>query len=151
MDEAHRQIVLEQLSAVLASETFRGAERSCALFAYLVERALSGESERLKEYTVGVEALGRGASFDPRVDPIVRAEASRLRRRLEKYYGSEGRGARLAIAFAAAQPLHDRLTRGRIHPVGLWGGALFLVSIPGRIVVGQTDAWHAVMQWMLTL
>ena len=57
----------------------------------------------------------------------------------------------LAIAFAAAQPLHDRLTRGRIHPVGLWGGALFLVSIPGRIVVGQTDAWHAVMQWMLTL
>ena len=97
MDEARRQIVLEQLSAVLASETFRGSERSCALLAYLVERALSGESDRLKEYTVGVEALGRGGSFDPRVDPIVRAEASRLRRRLEKYYGSEGRGAPLAI------------------------------------------------------
>jgi len=97
MDEARRQIVLEQLSAVLASETFRGSERSCALLAYLVDRALSGEAERLKEYTVGVEALGRGGSFDPRVDPIVRAEASRLRRRLEKYYGSEGRGAAVAI------------------------------------------------------
>jgi len=57
----------------------------------------------------------------------------------------------LAIGFAAAQPLHDRLTRGRIHPVGLWGGALFLVSIPGRILVGQTDAWHAFMEWVLRL
>jgi serine/threonine-protein kinase len=97
VDEARRQIVFEQLSAVLASETFRGSERSRALLAYLVDQALSGEAERLKEYTVGVEALGRGGSFDPRVDPIVRAEASRLRRRLEKYYGSEGRGAPLAI------------------------------------------------------
>jgi len=97
VDEARRKIVLEQLSAVLASETFRGSERSRALLAYLVDRALSGDAERLKEYTVGVEALGRGASFDPRVDPIVRAEASRLRRRLEQYNGSEGRGAPLTI------------------------------------------------------
>jgi len=57
----------------------------------------------------------------------------------------------LAIGFAAAQPIHDRLTRGRIHPVGLWGGTLFLVSIPGRIFVGQTDAWRAFMAWLLSL
>jgi hypothetical protein len=38
---------------------------------------------RLKEYTLGAEALGRGTSFDPRTDPIVRAEVSRLRGRLD--------------------------------------------------------------------
>jgi len=57
----------------------------------------------------------------------------------------------LAIGFAAAQPLHDRLTRGRMHPVGLWGGALFLASIPGRLLVGETNAWHAFMTWLLSL
>lgn len=97
MDQARRTIVLEQLAAVLASDAFRGAERSRTLLRFLVERALAGDVGRLKEYTLGVEALGRSESFDPRTDPIVRAEASRLRRRLLQYYESEGRGAPLTI------------------------------------------------------
>ena len=64
---------------------------------FLVERTASGESDRLKEYTVGVEALGRGTAFDPRTDPIVRAEASRLRARLERYYSGEGRADAVVI------------------------------------------------------
>jgi len=64
---------------------------------FVVERAIDSDTERLKEYTVGVEALGRGASFDPRTDPIVRAEASRLRRRLDRYYAGEGRVDELII------------------------------------------------------
>src|SRR5687768_3515544 len=85
-----RESVLEQLDRVLGSTAFRGAERSTALLRYVVGRALEGDTDRLKEYTLGVEALGRGEGFDPRTDPIVRAEASRLRTRLERYYGSEG-------------------------------------------------------------
>lgn len=57
----------------------------------------------------------------------------------------------LALAFAIAQPLHDRLTRGRIHPVALWGGLAFVASLPLRVVVGRTDAWHAFMVWLLRL
>jgi hypothetical protein len=57
----------------------------------------------------------------------------------------------LALAFVIAQPLHDRLTRGKIHPVGLWGGIVFLASLPLRIVFAGTDAWHAFMGWLLTL
>jgi serine/threonine-protein kinase len=75
---------------VLESPPFRRAERSSALLRFVVERTLDGESDRLKEYTVGVEALGRGAAFDPRTDPIVRAEASRLRDRLARYYETAG-------------------------------------------------------------
>lgn len=82
--------VREQLARILASESFRNAQRSSALLRYLVEQTLAGRGESIKEYTLGVDALGRDASFDPRTDPIARVEASRLRSRLEAYYGSEG-------------------------------------------------------------
>ena len=85
-----RDAVLRHLERVLASTAFRQAERSAGLLRYLVERSLDGSGDRLKEYTVGVEALSRGKEFDPRTDPIVRAEASRLRGRLERYYAGDG-------------------------------------------------------------
>jgi serine/threonine-protein kinase len=92
-----RDVILAHLARVLASSAFGGAERSIAMLRVLVERTVDGDGDRLKEYTVGVEALGRGTSFDPRTDPIVRAEASRLRSRLERYYADEGRDDELII------------------------------------------------------
>ena len=82
---------LEQLERVLASETFRSAGRSSRLLRFLVEHALNGQADRLKEYTIGAEALQRGETFDPRIDSIARVEVSRLRNRLERYYSIEGR------------------------------------------------------------
>src|ERR1700687_34937 len=66
---------------------------------FAVERALSGQSEQLKEYVLGVEVFDRKASYDPRVDPIVRVEARRLRSKLESYYASEGGADELIIEF----------------------------------------------------
>jgi len=57
----------------------------------------------------------------------------------------------LLLAFASAQPIHDRLTRGRIHAVGLWGGLVFVASVPLRVLAGGSDAWHAFMTWLLSL
>jgi hypothetical protein len=45
---------------MLASETFRGAERSKRLLSFIVEEALRGRTDRLKDYTLGADALGRG-------------------------------------------------------------------------------------------
>ena len=42
----------------------------------MVEATLAGRGDRLKGYTIGVEALGRPDSFDPQIDPIVRVEAT---------------------------------------------------------------------------
>jgi Tol biopolymer transport system component len=92
-----RETVLRQLERLQASGTFAGAGRSSALLRFLVEHALDDRTNRLKEYTLGVEALGKGESFDPRIDPIVRAEASRLRKRLEHYYAAEGRTDALLV------------------------------------------------------
>jgi serine/threonine-protein kinase len=93
-----RESILEQLERMLASDAFAGAERSRVLLKFLVEHAVEPRSDRLKEYTIGSEALSRGESFDPRTDPIVRAEASRLRSRLEKYYATSGVADTVLIA-----------------------------------------------------
>jgi serine/threonine-protein kinase len=85
-----RGVVIEQLDRILSSAPFRATERSRTILRYLVERTLDGQGDRLKEYTIGAEALGRGVGFDPRTDPIVRAEVSRLRTRLDRYYSTEG-------------------------------------------------------------
>lgn len=90
--------VRAQLERMLAGETFRGAERSKTLLSFIVEETLKGRTDRLKDYTLGSEALGRGDQFDPRVDPIARVEASRLRSRLDMYYATEGAGDALRIS-----------------------------------------------------
>jgi serine/threonine-protein kinase len=93
-----REEVLRELERILASRAFHGAGRSGALLRFLVERTLAGQSEQLKEYTVGAEVLGRGESFDPRTDAIVRVEISRLRSRLSHYYATEGAANPVLIA-----------------------------------------------------
>src|SRR5215831_1211195 len=90
-------LVRSTLEKVLASPLFQGASRSRALLKFIVEEHAAGHLDRLKEYTIGAEALGRGDSFDPRTDPIVRAEASRLRDRLERYYATDGKSDPFAI------------------------------------------------------
>lgn len=90
--------VLEELEKVLSSSAFRSAGRSAQLLRFLVEETLAGRADRLKDYTLGAEALGRGENFDPRTDPIARVEASRLRSRLELYYATEGKTDAIRIA-----------------------------------------------------
>ena len=38
--------------------------------------------------------------------------------------------------------IYDVLTRRRVHPAYLWGGALLIVSVPVRLMVSSTEAWH---------
>jgi serine/threonine-protein kinase len=88
---------LALLEKVLASDAFRTSARSSKLLRFIADHAARGESELLKEYSLGADALGRGPSFDPRVDSIVRVEVARLRNRLDQYYLTEGRDDPLVI------------------------------------------------------
>jgi serine/threonine-protein kinase len=104
-------VVRSTLEKVLASSLFQGASRSRALLKFIVEEHAAGRLNRLKEYTIGAEALGRGDSFDPRTDTIVRAEASRLRARLERYYATEGRNDPITIALPKGSYVPEFLDR----------------------------------------
>jgi serine/threonine-protein kinase len=84
-----------QLARIVASPGFVAAGRLAPFLTFLVERALAGEP--LKESVVGVELFGRAADYDPRLDPIVRVEARRLRSRLAEYYEGAGAGDAVVI------------------------------------------------------
>jgi tetratricopeptide (TPR) repeat protein len=82
--------VQSALDRILASESFRTSPQLGGFLRYVVEAALGGRAASLKGYTIGVEALGRDPGFDPQLDPIVRVEATRLRRAMERYYAGSG-------------------------------------------------------------
>ena len=86
-----------EVERVLASKGFASAGRLSRLLRYVVDRTLAGESDQLKEYSVGIEVFDRDDTYDPRLDSIVRVEAGRLRSRLDEYYNGEGARATMRI------------------------------------------------------
>jgi len=89
--------VLAALDTVVASAAFGTAKRPARFLRHLVETALRGERHLLKESVLGADVFDRPASWDPRLDPVVRQEAARLRKRLASYYETGGAGAEIRI------------------------------------------------------
>jgi TolB-like protein/Tfp pilus assembly protein PilF len=89
--------VREQLERVLASPTFQQSDRLKRFLTFIVEEAIAGHRDELKEYVIGVQVFGKEESFDPRTDPIVRVQARRLRAKLVQHYREDGRADVLII------------------------------------------------------
>ena len=92
--------VRNQLERILASGPFRSSRRASAMLRYAVERTLAGDSESLKERTIGVEVFGRSPRYDTAADHIVRSTAGDVRRRLAQYYQENGAKSGPRIDFA---------------------------------------------------
>jgi len=82
--------VRAELERIVTSEPFRPSAQLQAFLRFVVEATLKGEAERIRAFTIAVEAFGRDKDFDPQSDPIVRVEAARLRRVIEFYYNGPG-------------------------------------------------------------
>jgi hypothetical protein len=91
------EVVRVNLEKVIGSSPFATADRLRRFLRYIVEKSLAREGEALKEYAIGVEVYGRKQDFDPRIDAIVRVEASRLRGKLREYYETAGRDDSIRI------------------------------------------------------
>jgi TolB-like protein len=117
------------LDRILAGAGFRNADRLSRFLRFVVEQSLAGGAAELKEYRLGTEVYDRGADFDPRVDPIVRVEARRLRTKLLEYY--EGPGS--------ADPVRITMPKGGYAPV--FERAAAVVAVPGR----RNWVWLAVV------
>ena len=96
-----------QLQRILESRALHPSEVLKRLLDYLGKKALQGESEDLKEYTVGIEAFGKPPDYDPKTDSSVRVQAGKLRQKLDEYYRTEGLG----------DPLIVELPKGHFHLV----------------------------------
>ena len=92
-----------EMDAILRSGIFGKAPRLGEFFRYICERYFEGQADRIKEYSIAVEALGRPAEFDPKKDSIVRVEAHRLRKRLEIYYAGPGLNDPIRIVIPSGQ------------------------------------------------
>jgi hypothetical protein len=80
-----------ELARILHSDTFRNSEVLRRLLRFLGEKSISGEGDQLKEYAIGIDALGKPPSYDPRQDAVVRIQVGRLRQKLAEYYRVEGK------------------------------------------------------------
>ncbi len=79
------------LGRILATPAFVRSPRLARFLRFAVEQRLSGRTEAPKEIEVGIQVFGRGADFDPRVDPVVRVQARLLRFKLHEYYETVGK------------------------------------------------------------
>lgn len=77
--------VRAQLNRIITSPEFPPTGRGAAFLIYVVEETLAGRADRIKGYSVAIEVFKRDAGFT-QDDPVVRIEAGRLRRILERYY-----------------------------------------------------------------
>jgi len=97
LDAIRAAVVRQQLDTILSDSAFSGASRRSRLLRYLVENALEGRPEALKESVIATEVFERAPDYDPQVDSVVRVEVTRLRSRLSEYYAKAGTEAPVRI------------------------------------------------------
>jgi len=54
----------------------------------------------------------------------------------------------LAFLVIVAGAIYDFATRQRVHRAYLWGGALFVISVPLRLLISGTATWHTLAAWL---
>ena len=87
--ETDKVTIEAELNRLLGEKRFAGAPQLSRFLRYVVTETLEGRGERIKAYTVGVDALGKPYTFDAQNDPSVRVLALRLRKTLVAMYDSD--------------------------------------------------------------
>lgn len=107
-------LVCEELDRILESKFFKSSPRSRQFLEYVVRHKLDGHAEQLKERIIGIEVFQRAPGYTTGDDPIVRVQASDVRRRLEQYYQ----------ALPDPRPVRIELHAGSYSPNIRWSSAV---------------------------
>ena len=135
MSEQSGNLIRGELDRLLDSDFLRRSPSHLRLLRYLVERRLANDDGALREMAIGIEVFHRNpATYDPKSDPIVRVNVSRLRERLVKHYAM----------FDAPPQVRINLPKGRYVPEFVELGARQLAA-PRLLVLpfvseGRDDA-----------
>jgi hypothetical protein len=92
---------------VAASREFSKSPRLRQFLLYVCEKALTGSIQDMHEQQIGIDVFGRRPGYNPGEDNIVRVAARELRRRLDRYFDSEG----------ADEPIRLQIPKGSYVPV----------------------------------
>jgi len=101
------EVIYEQIKKIFSDSSFTGSDILKRFLLFIVEQTLSGHSNWLKEYTIGVEVLNKPSDFKPQESGIVRIHAGRLRRALNHYYNGDG----------ANDPVYISIPKGSYVPI----------------------------------
>ena len=96
----------KHVAEIIEGKEFRGSFRSGQFLRFVVEQAIAGNIESLKERVIGAELFGRPPSYATGDDAIVRVTASDVRKRLLQYYDTRGATSefRLSIPLGSYVP-----------------------------------------------
>ena len=126
-DEQCRELV----KRIAASTEFQRATKQREFLLYVADHKLAGRPENVTEALIGHRVYGRPATYDSGNDSIVRTEARTLRKRLQRYFDTEGqaepvvmdipRGGYLLVfrPRVESSPPRPRITRRQ----WIWSGA----------------------------
>jgi hypothetical protein len=98
LTEPEKSAIRAQLGRLLANVHFSQSKRFPSFLRFVIEHTLAGDSDSIKERTLGVEIFGRDADYDTASDPIVRVTAAEIRKRVAQYYQEPGHEDELRIA-----------------------------------------------------
>jgi TolB-like protein len=125
--------VRAQLERILSSREFPSAGRGAAFLKYVTEETLAGRAHRLKAYSVAIEVFNRSAGFS-QDDPVVRIEAGRLRRVIERYYLIAGQ----------QDPIRIDIPKGGYVPTFTWNDAPTEAAV---VTLKQDVAGRGAFRW----
>jgi TolB-like protein/Tfp pilus assembly protein PilF len=79
-------LLRDHLKDVFTSRAFSGSKRAQDFLQLIVDHALAGRLDSLRERMIGVEMFGRRIDYDTANDAVVRVKATEVRRKLAQYY-----------------------------------------------------------------
>jgi hypothetical protein len=103
--------VRQLLDRILCSRQFSNAPKKQKFLQLICEAYLDGRASELSEYSIGFEVFDRNETYDPALDSIVRVGAHEVRKKLERYYKSEGKNDEILLEIPAGSyiPIFTRL------------------------------------------
>ena len=133
-----------QVERILASQQFRGSRRCQGLLRHIVEQTVAGDTAQLKERTLGIEVFEREPDYDTSQDPVVRATAGEIRKKLAQYYQEPGHESELRIDLLAGSYIaefhdsanHAHAPAGRDHR--LWIRIGLSIAVAAMVVLVLT-------------
>src|SRR5580698_5669806 len=107
------ELLREHLREVIAGPAFKASQRSGQFLKYIVDQAIGGHFDSLKERIIGVELFGRSPTYDTGEDAIVRVTASDVRKRLLQHYGKDGAASEFRISLPLGAYIPEIARRSR--------------------------------------
>jgi TolB-like protein/Flp pilus assembly protein TadD len=90
-------LIRQHLREIISSPAFAGSKRTQDFLQLIVEHALAGRVDMLRERMIGAEMFGRPIDYDTANDAVVRVKATEVRKKLLQFYKETAQPAAVRI------------------------------------------------------